>query len=104
MLGRYLADLGASQSIKTLRIWSHRQAPSRLPQRLTVLGSAAAQAPDDPAAWTYLGEVDTTGESRGAWHLSTTPLKGEARWILLLPEPPVNGEENTVYQEIEIGG
>ena len=104
VLGRYLADLGAVKPLKTLRIWSHAQAASRLPQRLTILGSSAAQAPGDPAAWTYLGEVDTTAESRGAWHLSTTPLKGEARWILILPEMPVNELENTVFQEIEIGG
>ena len=103
MLGRYLADLGAVKTIKTLRIWSYAQSAARLPQRLTVLGSGAAQPPDDPSAWTYLGEVDTTAESRGAWPLSTTRLKGEARWILLLPETPVNGFENTTFQEIEIG-
>lgn len=102
--GRYLADLGASQPIRSLRIWSYAQAPTRLPQRVTILGSNAEQAPESAGDWTYLGTIDTTAESRGNWHLSTTPLKGEARWILLLPETPVNDTENTVYQEIEVGG
>jgi len=102
--GRYLADLGAVHAVSTLRVWSYRQSPTRLPQRLTVLGSAADKAPEALSDYTYLGEVDTTVEKRGAWHQSTLRLSGRARWILILPEMPVNDLENTVYQEIEIGG
>lgn len=102
--GRYLADLGAVRSVSSLRVWSYRQSPTRLPQRLTVLGSAADKAPAALSDYTYLGEIDTTAEKRGAWHQSTLRLTGKARWILILPESPVNGLENTVYQEIEIGG
>lgn len=102
--GRYLADLGKPQAVSTLRAWSYRQAPSRLPQRFTVLGSVANKAPSELSDYTYLGEVDSTGELRGAWHQTTLSIPSKVRWILVLPEAPVNEFENTVYQEIEIGG
>ena len=102
--GRYLADLGKVVAVTSLRTWSYAKSASRLPQRFTVLGSNAAKAPKDISEYTYLGEVDTRAESRGSWHFTSLPLTGSARWILILPEAPVNETENTVYQEIEIGG
>ncbi len=102
--GRYLADLGKVVAVNSLRTWSYAQSASRLPQRFTVLGSKADKAPKDISDYTYLGEVDTRSESRGSWHFTSLPLTGNARWILILPEAPVNETENTVYQEVEIGG
>ena len=102
--GRYLADLGKVVAVNSLRTWSYAQSASRLPQRFTVLGSKADKAPKDISDYTYLGEVDTRSESRGSWHFTSLPLTGSVRWILILPEAPVNETENTVYQEVEIGG
>lgn len=102
--GRYLADLGKVVAVNSLRTWSYAQSASRLPQRFTVLGSKADKAPKDISDYTYLGEVDARSESRGSWHFTSLPLTGNARWILILPEAPVNETENTVYQEVEIGG
>ena len=99
--GIYRADLGEAKEVVTVRAWSFRQAASRLPQRLAVLGSDAAEPGWDAGNYRWLGEIRAEANS-GDWLATELRVRGRVRWILVVPESPVT-EENTVFQEIEVG-
>ena len=99
--GMYRADLGEAKEVVTVRTWSYQQSPSRLPQTFAVLGSDGAEPGWDTSNYRWLGEVRIAADSVD-WLATELRVRGRVRWILLIPESPVT-EENTVFQEIEVG-
>ncbi len=99
--GLYRADLGEAKEVVSVRAWSFRQSPARQPQRLAVLGSDAAEPGWDASQYRWLGEIRAE-PGDGDWLATELRIRGRVRWVLLVPESPVT-EENTVYQEIEVG-
>ena len=99
--GLYRADLGQAKEVGAVRAWSFRQSDTRLPQRLTVLGSDAADPGWDAGKYRWLGEIRAEAGA-GDWLATEIRVRARVRWILLVPESPVT-DEATVFQEIEVG-
>jgi len=99
--GFYRADLGQAKEVVAVRTWSFRESPSRLPQTFAVLGSDGAEPGWDTTNYRWLGEVRIQPESVD-WLATELRVRGRVRWLLFIPESPVT-EENTVFQEIEVG-
>jgi hypothetical protein len=110
--GIYKADLGRELRVTFVNTWSHNESGNRGPQHFVLFGSASQEDPGwdvtNRARFTPLAEVDAASGPRQEFHATSVrssdgkPL-GNFRWLLWMAIPVSPIQENTSFQEFQVG-
>lgn len=110
--GIYKADLGRELRVTSVNTWSYNESGNRGPQHFVLFGSASQEDPGwdvtNRARFTPVAEVDAANGQRQKFHATSVrssdgkPL-GSFRWLLWMVIPVSPLQENTSFQEFQVG-